>query len=55
MAVSDADGHNQPGAGASGVSYLGAGAEETRQRLDTPLAELDTIATAGKERPRHVG
>ena len=36
----DTDGHNQPGAGASGVSPVGrSGAEEARQRLDAPLAE----------------
>ena len=31
------------------------GPERTRQRLDTRLAELATIATAGNGRPRHIG
>ena len=54
----DTDGHNQPGAGASGVSPLGAGAEEARQRLDTPLAEASCARSReppDEHRPRAAG
>ena len=55
----DTDGHNQPGAGASGVSPLGRSASGGgAQRLDTTLAEAisaHSLEASDEHRPRGGG